>query len=297
MCLSETPTRERYTRDILALQERLNFRTLSTIQEFSYRAVRADGLLTLALRTDQLTNRHLLGMQGFRLAQYLHLGWVCPDAIAARGMFCEPTQGLNDDDLHFVTVSGDGRILGYLGLVTSKGGASLRMEDPDRTPFPVEIAHHINLADVVLSVRRLTTDRVRELKRFVHRQSMTDQVLRLRVTIELLLAAGTVVLEMPVRTLVGDVEEHVALRHLMMMGLRIQLVEGTRPALADQHYLHHAYIKRAAVVPFVAEIPSSGQLARRLQRLQNLLDSADPRNSIGTLIADRGSSQVERISA
>ena len=72
------PARERYAGAILALQERLTFRSLATLPEVAYRADRADGLTTLGLRTDQLTARHLLGMQGFRLAQYLRLGWVCP---------------------------------------------------------------------------------------------------------------------------------------------------------------------------------------------------------------------------
>ena len=65
--------RGRYARDILALQENLNFRSLLQISsdEATYHARRPGGLLTLGLRTDQLTGRHLLGLQGFRLAQYL----------------------------------------------------------------------------------------------------------------------------------------------------------------------------------------------------------------------------------
>lgn len=295
MCTNEDPARERYANDILALQEQLTFRSLATLPDVTYRAERADGLTTLGLRTDQLTTRHLLGMQGFRLAQYLRLGWVCSEAIASRGMFCEPTQALRDDDLHVVTVDADGRILGYLGLAGVDG--SRLMEDPERALFPVEVAHGVNLAEVVPALAGAPSDQVRELKRFVHRRSMIDKLERLRVTVELLLAAGSVVLHMPqVRILVGDVEEHVALRHLMMMGLETRLVEGTRPSLEDRHYLHHAYTARAAVRPFVADVPSAENLGRQLRLLEELLESPDPVGCLRSLVSDFGG-HVERVAA
>ena len=93
-----------------------------------------------------------------------------------------------------VTVDGNGQILGYLGLVGAGDSVPRPLDDPDRALFPVEVAHGINLYDAVPSVRSVTTDQVRELKRFVHRRSMTDRILRLRVSLELLLAAGTIVL-------------------------------------------------------------------------------------------------------
>ncbi len=295
MCTDDDPARTRYASDILALQERLTFRSLATLPDVTYRADRADGMTTLGLRTDQLTTRHLLGMQGFRLAQYLRLGWVCSDAIASRAMFCEPTQAMRDEDLHLVTVDGQGRILGYLGLAGVDG--SLPLADPERAPFPVEVAHRVNLADAVPSLAATPADQVRELKRFVHRRSMTDKLDRLRVTVELLLAAGSVVLEMPeVRVLVGDVEEHVALRHLMMMGLETRLVEGTSPALEERHYLHHAYTERAAVRPFVADVPSAESLGGRLRLLEELLESPDPVGCLRALVSDSGGT-VARVAA
>jgi hypothetical protein len=287
--------RERYTGAILAMQERLTFRSLATLPDVAYRAERADGLTTLGVRTDQLTPRHLLGMQGFRLAQYLRLGWVCSDAIASRAMFCEPTQALRPDDLHLVTVDAQGRILGYLGLA-GVDGARL-MADPERPAFPVEVAHGVNLADVVPDLAGTPAHQVRELKRFVHRRSMTDKLERLRVTVELLLAAGSVVLAMPeVRVMVGDVEEHVALRHLMMMGMETRLVEGTTPALDERHYLHHAYTQRAAVRPFVADVPSPEALGRQVRLLAELLESPDPIGCLRALVSDFGG-HVERVAA
>ena len=47
----------------------------------------------------------------------------------------------------------------------------------------MEVAHGINLFDSVPAARNVTADQVRELKRFVHRRSMTDKMLRLRVSL------------------------------------------------------------------------------------------------------------------
>jgi len=295
---TERPTSGRYARDILALQERLNFRSLHDVGSVgTYAARRADGLVTLGLRTDQLSSRHLLGLQGFRLAQYLQLGWVCPDRIAAQGMFCEPTVGMRDDDLHMVTVDRSGQILGYLGLVGAGDGGQRPLDDPDRELFPVEVAHGINLFDTVPTVRNVTADQVRELKRFVHRRSMTDRLLRLRVSLELLLAAGTIVADEPnVRLVTGDVEEHVALRHLVLIGLQVQLIDGTTPQLNTEHYLHLAYVKRGPVRPFVAEVPSSAELRARMDRLQGILSADDVGSAARTLLGRPGGS-VERIAA
>lgn len=289
MCTNGLPGRgSRYARDILALQERLNFRSLHDMpaDRAIYAARRPNGFLTLGLRTDQLTDRHLLGLQGFRLAQYLQLGWVCEDVIASQGMFCEPVHGLRPDDLHMVTISPAGEILGYLGLVGSSDDTPMDLSDPGRRRFPVEEAHGINLFDIVPG-GAATTDQVRELKRFVHRRSMTDRGVRLRVTLELLLAAGTMIAgQDDARYVVGDVEEHVALRHLMMVGLEIRLIEGTQPELNTTHYLHHAYTKRAVVRPFVAAVPPADVTRERMFRLHSILSSTDPSQGTRELVAN-----------
>jgi len=77
-----------------------------------------------------------------------------------------------------------------------------------------------------------------------------------------------------VRTLVGDLEENVALRHLLLTGLEVQIVEGTTPRLADRDLLHHAYMERASVKPFVAHLPDQEEIAARVRLLQQTLDSA-----------------------
>lgn len=288
MC-TDRPTSGRYARDILALQEGLNFRSLlsTAVDRATYHAPRPDGMLTLGLRTDQLTDRHLLGLQGFRLAQYLQLGWVCEELIASRGIFCEPTDGLGADDLHLVTLSGTGEILGYLGLVGAHHGQVRPLADPGRARFPVETAHGIDLAELASAAGATRTDQVRELKRFVHRRSMTDRATKLRVTLELLLAAGRMIVHLPeTRVVVGDVEEHVALRHLMMVGLQIHLVEGTTPQLTAGDYLHPAYTRRLSVKPFVAAVPGRHEVAARMDRLDTILASTDPAGQTRALVAE-----------
>ena len=83
-----------------------------------------------------------------------------------------------------------------------------------------------------------------ELKRFVHRRTLTDRVLRLCVTLELILGAGIIMRGLSTRLMIGDVEEQGAARHLILVGLKTSLVEGTRPQLSLQDYLHPAYTQR-----------------------------------------------------
>jgi hypothetical protein len=78
-----------------------------------------------------------------------------------------------------------------------------------------------------------------------------------------------------VRTLIGDVEEQVALRHLLMAGLEVQLVEGTAPQLTDRDLLRHAYTERASVKPFVSHLPDAGFAAQQATMLAETLDSPD----------------------
>jgi hypothetical protein len=53
------------------------------------------------------------------------------------------------------------------------------------------------------------------------------------VTLELLQAAQAILIAPPaIEFVVGAVEDHVALRHLMISGLQTRLVEGTHPAVA-----------------------------------------------------------------
>lgn len=281
MCDTAThPSASRFAKEVVALNSQLSFgRLLNHLDgvEPHHLAVRPDGLTTIAVRTDELPERYLLGLQGFRLAQYLQLGWACQRVVHSVGMFSESTHGLHAEDVHVITLDSDGKILGYVSLATS---GDREPRDPladDRAPFPVEVAHDINIFDRVEPLAGVRTDQIRELKRFVHSRTMKDKAQRLRVTLELLLGAGRVLTRVSpsVRTLVGDVEEHVALRHLMMAGLEVQMVEGTAPRLPDSDVMYHLYTARAVVKPFVAHVPDQAELVRRVDFLEASIANPD----------------------
>ncbi|WP_100502244.1 hypothetical protein [Geodermatophilus chilensis] len=279
-----TPPRSatrRYAADIVALHDRLSYRHLLDHlphADLLHRAARGDGLVTVASTTEHLPHRYLLGLQGFRLAQYLQLGWACEEALHRSAGFCEPLQWLHADDVHVLTYSSrTGRILGYLSLTTSGAQEPRDLLEPGRPRFPVETAHRVNLFESVAAPAGVRSDEVRELKRFVHSRTLTDRAQRLRVTLELLLGAGQtlVALEPAVRVLVGDVEEKVALRHLLLAGLDVHLIEDTQPWLPDDDLLHLAYTRRGEVKPFVAHVPDRAELEGRVELLEATLASED----------------------
>jgi hypothetical protein len=282
MCTIQTsPTTRRYASDIVALHAGMSYHRLLDhlpLGDLPHLAVRGDGLVTVAATTEQLPHRYLLGLQGFRLAQYLQLGWACEETLHRSAWFCEPLQSVHSDDVHVLTVSGrSGRILGYLGLTTAGEHTPRPLLDPDRARFPVEDAHRINVFDHVPAPDGVRSDQVRELKRFVHSRSLTDKAQRLRVTLELLLGAGRTLasVQPAVRVLTGDVEEDVALRHLLLAGLDVHLIEDTRPWLPDDDLLHLAYTRRDEVKPFVAHVPDGDELGQRIQLLEDALASED----------------------
>jgi hypothetical protein len=290
MCTTPTTsTTRRYAADIVAMHERMSYRRLLEHLpqgDLPHLAVRGDGLVTVAATTEQLPHRYLLGLQGFRLAQYLQLGWACEETLHRSAGFCEPPQSLHPDDVHVLTLSGrTGRILGYLSLTTSADGDPRALLAPDRARFPVEEAHGINVFSRVPAPAGVRTDQVRELKRFVHARTLTDRSQRLRVTLELLLGAGRtlVAVEPAVRVLVGDVEEDVALRHLLLAGLDVQLIEDTQPWLPDDDLLHLAYTNRGQVKPFVANVPDRGELLERIGLLETTLAAEDLFEAAGAL--------------
>lgn len=269
----------RYAADVVSLNRDLSFRNLTRQDPaiFTHFVERGDGLVTLSVPTRHLPHRYLIGLQGFRLAQYLQLGWACSSVAYRQAIFCEPLGVAHADDEHIITLSPTGRILGYVSLATNGDEESRDLFDPARAAFPVEEAHGVNIFDHVAPLPGTGSHEVRELKRFVHSRTLTDKTQRLRVTLELLHGLGQAVAASApaVRTLIGDVEEHVALRHLLMAGLEVQLVEGTAPRLTDDDLLAHAYTERASVKPFVSHLPDAAFAAQQTEMLKEMLDSSD----------------------
>lgn len=278
----------RYAADVVSLHRNLSFKCLLSQvdpRHLIHVAQRGDGLLTVALQTQHLPHRYLVGLQGFRLAQYLQLGWICEDVMYSSAIFCEPVDAVHPEDVHVLTMSGSGAILGYLALAGPAEGEPADLLDPGRGRFPVEQAHHINLFDHVPGQPGVRTDQVRELKRFVHARTLSDRTQRLRITLELLYGMGQVLARITptVRTLVGDVEENVALRHLLLTGLDVKLIEGTTPRLTEHDLLRHAYVQRSSVKPFVAHLPSEEEVQQRISLLEATLDSPDLFDATGRM--------------
>ncbi len=270
----------RYAADVVSLHRNLSFRGLLgqvAPHHLLHLEQRGDGQATLAIRTRDLPHRYLLGLQGFRLSQYVQLGWICEETIYSSAMFAEPAHGASPDDVHVICLNAVGTIQGYLCLTATGDESPLELLDPARAPFPVESAHRINLFEHVSGLPGVRSDQVREVKRFVHSRTLVDRTQRLRVTMELLYGMGRVLAEVQpsVRTLVGDLEEKVALRHLMLAGLDVQLVEGTVPTLTERDLMHHRYHVSDAVKPFVAHLPPDEVVAERLAALAATLDSSD----------------------
>jgi hypothetical protein len=143
----------RYAADIVALHDRLSHRQLRDHLPSAgllHEAARGDGLMTVALPTEHLPHRYLLGLKGFRLAQYLQLGWACEQALHRSAGFCEPLQSVHSDDVHVVTYSSrTGRVLGYLSLTSSGEAEPRELRDPAARGSPSRRRTGVDLFDAV----------------------------------------------------------------------------------------------------------------------------------------------------
>ncbi|MBC3840831.1 hypothetical protein GXW82_12695 [Streptacidiphilus sp. 4-A2] len=200
-----------------------------------HRHEHGDGLVTIAVRDSQLPLRYLRGVLGFRLSQYLRLGWICPALVQQRALYHEPARPpYGVEDVHIITLGqADGRILGYVGLSGSYDQVPLALDAPDRPRLTTETAHQVDL------LRRyagpgLDTHRVFEVKRFLRNLDMERGTQASLVPWHIVLGFGRSLLALggPQRRVlaVGDAKEQVAIRHLLLMGLDLEVVGAPRPA-------------------------------------------------------------------
>ncbi|NDZ80942.1 hypothetical protein G3I19_20875 [Streptomyces sp. SID10853] len=283
--------RRRYIRDILDMQERLSFRGLSGELEQSgkhlYRADRGQGVTVTAALTEHIPRRYLMGLGVFRLSQYLQAGFASPDIVFNRSLFCEPIQGFGAADIHVIATDTEtGRILGYVSLAHSGDPEPQPASAPERVLFPCEQAHGMRLISLLPGSAGLSTHAIREVKRFVHDHAMTDRTQRLRVTLELLSGITGALCHPDSRTrmLVGDVERHVALRHLMLLGLEVHLVEGTTPDLGPTDLMHPMYVTREKVLPFIAVLPPREEAVRRAALVERAATAPAPFRAVRDLM-------------
>jgi hypothetical protein len=272
---------QRYTRDIRRLQDDLRWgRIYDELAGVSnaYR-VRRHGVVTVAAQTKDIPHRYLLGLAGFRLAQYLRLGYASSDVTFRKALFCEPITVLNPTDWHALALDeASGEILGYLELAGNGDVIPHPVHEAStRNPFPVEEAHRIDLFQAVAARHDLTTHTVWEAKRFVHSGNLKRKDLRLRVSLELLLAMGRIVESAypAVLSVIGDAEADAALRHIVLLGLNVTVVTGTVPQLPEDDLTHPSYITRDVVEPFYAEVPDLAEVSRRTAIIDSVIDQPD----------------------
>lgn len=284
--------RRRYVQDILRMHSRLSFHGMAAElrrnDALLYRSDHGQGLTTLAAHTTAIPDRYLLGLAGFRLSEYLQAGFASEDLVFNRSLFCEPIQEFHDTDTHIITIDTDtGRILGYVALAHSKDPQPRPLTAPDRSLFPCEEAHAMRLHTALPDAAELCTHQIREIKRLAHAHSVTDRSLRLRITLELL-AGITMAIHAEgnsTRLLIGDVEEHVALRHLVLLGLEVHLLTGTTPGLSQHNLMHPMYVTREKVLPFYTWIPEAEEVIRRGKLLEEAAASASPLRALRELLA------------
>jgi len=228
-----------------------------------------DDLVTISVRESQLPERYLHAVLGFRLVQFLQTGLMDRELVFRQALFHEPVpppKGV--ETIHTITLTGEGSIVGYLGLVGSADPAPMALDAPGRTGFPVEVAHRVDLLSEYAAPDR-TSHNVYEIKRFVRERSMARGAQRDRVPWHLILATVRVGIAMPeIRLVVGDAGERGALRHLRLVGFDLRVVDGTTPWLPRSELMWPSYDLPAErrAKPFVALVPPD------LPRLVDLLD-------------------------
>jgi hypothetical protein len=286
---------QRYVDDVIELNDRLSFGRLPEVidgEPLYLGTGTDDDLITLTVRDHQLPARYRKGILGFRLAQYLRLGWISNDLVHQRALYCEPEGGYSVlDDIHTVTLRrSTGRIVGYIGLVGSLDPEPMPLESPRRSRFPTETAHHV---EVVSRFARpgLTSHQVYEIKRFVRIQRDDDGPWRARVPWHLIHGLGCAVVALGdgVRVLLGDSKEHGALRHFRMIGFDPVVTEGTKPSLPCTELMWPSYTQAVNAKPFAALIPDElpGWIAAIGSALLSEAGLASDRALLAALAASR----------
>ncbi|MFE2062586.1 hypothetical protein ACFXDH_09290 [Streptomyces sp. NPDC059467] len=256
------PRARRYARDLIRLHERLSYRRLPMELRGDPLSVVEDphgALVTVTGRDSQFPSRYLKGMLGFRLAQYLLLNWISADAVHRSAAFHEPLPHPGAvENIHTVTLcTRSGKIRGYVGLACSADGESLPLDSACRIPFPTEAAHGIDLLGRYARPG-LGTHQAFEFKRFLRDQTMPRDDQYARVPWHLMLGIGEAVLGLGdgVSIVLGDAKEHVALRHLRLVGFDLHVVEGTSPRLSDSDPMAPIYRQTVVAKPFAAPVPA-----------------------------------------
>ncbi len=256
---------QRFAADIVRMHERLSFSGLADAVAGPplHTHDSGDGVHTIAVHEAQLPRRYLLGVYGFRLAQYLRLGWVCPRIAHKNALFHEPRRPEHPvPDVHVLTIEqATGRIRGYAALAASLDPRPLPLDAPDRSLLAVESDHQVRLLDRYAAAG-WTTHHAYEAKRLLRDQAMPRGDLAARVPWHVLTAWGRCLhlLGGPARRVlaVGDGKERGSLRHLRLMGFDLDVTHGTDPGLPETDLLWPIFAGPGPQAePFVGRLPET----------------------------------------
>lgn len=286
----QLPARERYLSDIIRLHSTLDFRSLPdhVVGDPLYVAYDPrDELITLTVEDDQLPLRYLNGIMGFRLVQYLRLGWISPQLVYERAVFRETVRHPEGvQNVHTVSLcTRTGKIRGYISLGCSQDPVSLPLDHPDRGRFSTEVAHDIDLL-TRFAADGMNTHQVFEIKRFLRDLDLPDSPATERVPWHLLLGLGRVISgsEGRMRVMLGDAKEKVAIRHFRLTGFDLQVDRGTSPWLPETDLMAPIYDQDVNAVPFVA--PVHADLGDYMDLIEDYLgDGPDGMTLVGLVTA------------
>jgi hypothetical protein len=290
-----TPVRHKsgadlFAEDICRLHDRLEFRGLpdAITGEPLHCYDTGDGLLTFAVRDGQIPERYLRGILGFRFAQYIRLGWISRELVYRRALYHEPLRPPTGvPDVHVLSLClSSGKIRGYVGLAGSKDPAALPLDAPERHRYATEVAHDIDML-APYARPQLTTHRVFEVKRFLRDQNMGALPLAALVPWHIVLGFGRSLLALggPGRDVlaIGDAKEHIAMRHLRLMGLDLDVIHGTSPRLARDDINWPIYDQEVLAKPFIGQLPAT--YADDMDLIDSFLTEAKGRAPVRDLVA------------
>jgi hypothetical protein len=286
-----TDAERRYVRDVIALHDRMRYGRLP--DQVSGDPVHVhesgDGLLTLAVRDSQIPHRYLLGLFGFRLAQYLRLGWVSETIVYRDALFHEPLRPpVGQEDIHIVSLClRTGQIRGYVALAGSRDPCPLPLDAPGRTRLFVENDHKVDLLSGY-AAEGWTTHHVYEGKRLLRDQAMPHGDLSARVPWHVLMAMGRVLMALdellPHVLFAADGKESGILRHLRRMGFRLDVVEGTSPRLPETDLLWPIFVTSRPAKPLTARL--GPDFARRMDTISGFLTRPPHSSPIRELLGE-----------
>lgn len=250
---------ERLEAEIVAHGDRARFSDIeSAVSRESLLSTRGNGIVTYAFETSSASSELLTAIEIFRLAQYVQLDWVDMKVVADRWNGGRISIDSEAGDIHVIGLSEDGVAVGYICLATPKASSTGGLI------FDTELAHRVPL------LSDHDRNHARELKRFVKKvglkhDSEGSQIVIPRVMTAAYLAAGIA----GTSYVIGDIEEHVALRHLDFLGIDLSIVYGTAPELAVGCTMRRMYEVRGNVVPFTGGLPPRAAMIERGEWLVN----------------------------